>query len=206
MVFAFAFAMPLRRPALRTLLASVLLAWTAFAAPAAFAQEDLTAEQRRAYNQGLDEARKLVADKQWSAAAARLDGLIAERPREAQARFLKGVVQSEEGQRDAAMRTFEALIADYPEIPEPYNNLAVLYAQEGEIENARAMLELAVKTAPNWAVAQENLGDIYVRIAAEHYSRAATLDKTSKSAAAKLQLARQLYGGGAAPGPTAAAR
>jgi len=199
--------MPVCRPALRTLLAFALIACAAFAAPSAHAQEELTPEQRRAYYQGLDDVRKLVAGKQWSAAGDRIDKLLAERPREAQARFLKGVVQSERGERDAAVQTFEGLIADYPEIPEPYNNLAVLYAQRGEIDNARTMLEIAVKTAPNWAVAQENLGDVYARMAAERYSRAVALDKSAKSAATKLQLARQLAGAGAgAAGTTAAAK
>src|SRR5690349_3030510 len=41
---------------------------------------DLTPDQRRAYNDGLAEARKLIADKQWGRAGARLDTLIKERP------------------------------------------------------------------------------------------------------------------------------
>jgi Flp pilus assembly protein TadD len=195
-----------RRPSIGRSLIALLLACTAAATSVASAQDDITPEQRTAYYKGLDEARKLINGKQWTSAAERLDKLLAERPREAQARFLKGVVQTEQGKTEEAMHTFEDLIADYPEIPEPYNNLAVIYAQKGELENARVTLELAVKTAPNWAVAQENLGDIYARIAAEHYGRAVTLDKTSKSAAAKLALARQLATTSAPARPTSAAK
>ena len=50
----------------------------------------------------------------------------------------------------------------------------------------------AVQAAPDWAVAHENLGDVYVRIAAGEYERAAKLDKESKSAGAKLVLARDI--------------
>ena len=153
---------------------------------------DLTPDQRRAYNDGLAEARKLMAEKQWARAGARLDTLIKERPREAQARFLKGVVQTEQGDGEAAIAAFRSLVQDYPEIPEPYNNLAVLYGRKGEIESARLALETAIKTAPNWATARENLGDVYVRLAAEQYDRAVSLDRANKIVATKLKLARDL--------------
>ena len=90
------------------------------------------------------------------------------------------------------MATFRALIEDYPELPEPYNNLAVLYAQRGEYESARVALETAVKAAPDWWVAHENLGDIYARLAAAEYDRAAKLDRHNKTAGAKLALVREI--------------
>jgi Flp pilus assembly protein TadD len=172
-------------------------------APAAFAQDgrELSAEARAQYAKDLKDATTLVRERQFESALPKLESLIAQRPREAQARFLKGVVQSEQGQSTAAIATFQALIEDYPELPEPYNNLAVLYAQKGDYESARVALETALKTAPDWALAHENLGDIHVRLAAMHYDRAATLDKNNKSVAAKLAIARELL----APRPTAAA-
>ncbi len=153
---------------------------------------DLTEEARRHYVQGLKEATALVKDKQYENALAKLDVLLAQRPREPQARFLKGVVQTEDGHIDAAIATFVSLTEDYPELPEPWNNLAVLRAQRGEYESARVALETAVKTAPDWGVAHENLGDVYTRLAAAEYDRAAKLDKGNKTAAAKLVLAREL--------------
>jgi tetratricopeptide (TPR) repeat protein len=99
------------------------------------------------------------------------------------------------------MATLRALIADYPELPEPYNNLAVLHAQKGEYESARLALETAVRTAPDWAVAHENLGDIYARLAAAEYERAAKLDRENRTAPVKLGMARDLLAKGGAPGP-----
>ncbi len=153
---------------------------------------DLSDEARKQYAQGLKDAAALVKDKQYENALAKLDVLLAERPREPQARFLKGMVQTEEGHVEAAIATFASLTEDYPELPEPWNNLAVLRAQKGEYESARVALETAVKSAPDWGVAHENLGDIYARLAAAEYDRAAKLDKGNKSAAAKLTLAREL--------------
>lgn len=153
---------------------------------------DLSETARRTYNQSLKEATELMARKNYPAALAKLDPLIAQRPREPQARFFKGIVQSEQGQVDAAIATFRLLTEDYPELPEPHNNLAVLYAQKGDYELARTELETAIKAAPDWPVAHENLGDVFARLAAEQYLRSQALDKGNKTAPAKLALVRQI--------------
>jgi Flp pilus assembly protein TadD len=153
---------------------------------------ELSEEARKAYAQGLREARDLIKRSDYVGALARLDPLLAERPREAQARFLKGVVQTSLGETAAAIATFRGLTEDYPELPEPYNNLAVLYAQKGDYNGARVALESALAASPDFAVAHENLGDIYVRLAAANYDRAAALDRGNKTAPAKLVLVRQL--------------
>jgi Flp pilus assembly protein TadD len=160
---------------------------------------ELTEEARKHYSAELKEASALIKAREFAQAQAKLDALLAQRPREPQARFLLGIADTEQGKTDAAIAVFRALIEDYPELPEPYNNLAVLYAQRGEYESARVALETATRTAPDWAVAHENLGDIYVRLAAAQYDRAAKLDRDNRSAPAKLVLARELL----APSPAA---
>lgn len=162
------------------------------AEPAAVVPPELSEQARRAYAQGLKEARELIARKDYAAAAARLEALLADRPREPQARFLLGTVQTSRGDVAAAIATYRALTEDYPELPEPWNNLAVLYADKGDYNGALLALEAAVAAAPDWPVAHENLGDLHARIAAVQYERAATLDRTNKTAPAKLALVRQL--------------
>jgi Flp pilus assembly protein TadD len=186
------------RRLLPALLVVLTLAAGATGAPArAQDARELTDEARRQHAQALRVAADLVRDKQYADATAKIDALLRERPREPQARFLKGVIEAEEGRRDAAIATMRGLIDDYPELPEPYNNLAVLYAQKGEYEGARLALETAVRTAPDWAVARENLGDVYARLAAAEYERAAKLDRANKTAPAKLGLVRELLAAGA---------
>ena len=58
-----------------------------------------------------------------------------------------------------------------------------------------------MKARPDYPVAHENLGDIYTRLAGAEYERALALDKTNKSAQAKLTLVRELYA--VAPSTTA---
>ena len=160
---------------------------------------ELSEAARRTYNASLKEATDLVTQKNYAAAIAKLDALIAQRPREPQARFVKGVAETEQGKTEAAIATFRALTQDYPELPEPHNNLAVLHAQKGDYDLAQAELKTAILTAPDWPVAHENLGDVYARLAAGEYARAQSLDKANKSAPAKLALARQIIAPVAAP-------
>jgi tetratricopeptide (TPR) repeat protein len=180
----------------------VLLVFAMSSVPA-FAQDDreIPEEARKQYAEALKEAAALVGNKQYDTAQEKLAALLAKRPREPRARFLKGVVETEQGHADAAMAVFRGLIEDYPELPEPYNNLAVLLAQRGEYESARVALETAIRTAPDWAVPHENLGDIYARLAALEYAQAAKFDKTNKTAPAKLALVRDLLASAAPQKP-----
>jgi tetratricopeptide (TPR) repeat protein len=149
----------------------------------------------------LAEAAQMIRDGQYAPALAKIDGVLAADGKNPQARFLKGVVQSDQGETDAAIASFQGLTEDYPELPEPYNNLAVIWAQQGQYEKARKALELALVTRPDYGVAHENLGDIYARLASLEYDRAVALDKNNKSAQTKLTLVRELFA--VAPSSTA---
>ena len=149
----------------------------------------------------LAEVARLMREGQYAPARAKLDSVLATDAKNPQARFLKGVVQTDEAETDAAIATFQALTEDYPELPEPYNNLAVIWAQRGEYDKARKALELALATRPDYAIAHENLGDIYSRMASAEYDRAIALDKTNRSARTKLALVRELFA--VAPSSTA---
>ena len=135
----------------------------------------------------------MIREGQYASARVKIDAALAANAKNPQARFLRGVVQADQDQADEAVATFQALTEDFPELPEPYNNLAVIWAQRGQYEKARTALESAIASHPDYAIAHENLGDIYSRLAGAEYDRAAALDKTNKSAQAKLVLVRQLY-------------
>ncbi len=126
-------------------------------------------------------------------AIVKADQFIAANPRDPRMRFLKGVVQTEAGRAADAITTFTKLTEDYPELPEPYNNLAVLYAGQSDFDKARTALEAAVRANPNYAIAYENLGDVYARLAAVSYSKAQQLDARNPTVQPKLALVRQLF-------------
>ena len=135
---------------------------------------------------------QLLRSGKLAQALAQADQYLAAKPKDPQMRFLKGVVQSEDGRANDAIETFTRLTEDYPELAEPYNNLAVLHAAGGQLDKARTALEAAVRANPGYAIAHENLGDVYARMATASYGRAQQFDPTSKSLPAKLTLIRQL--------------
>jgi Flp pilus assembly protein TadD len=136
---------------------------------------------------------QLLRSGKHAEALAKADQYIATRPRDPQMRFLKGVVQSDAGRVADAITTFTQLTEEYPELPEPYNNLAVLYAGRSEFDKARVALESAVRANPGYAIAHENLGDVYAKLAAMSYGKAQQLDARNTSVAPKLALVRQLF-------------
>ena len=142
-------------------------------------------------------------------ALAKADAYISGKPRDPQMRFLRGVILTEQAKQADAIAAFTQLTQDYPELPEPYNNLAALYAAQGQFDKARAALEMAVKLNPDYATAHENLGDVYVRLAAESYSRAKQLEAGNTTVPPKLALIRQMFSTSASgdlPPATQAAR
>jgi len=142
----------------------------------------------------VDVATALLRDGRPADAMTRIDTYLGKNPKDARGRFLKGTILAEQQKSDEAIAVFRALTEELPELPEPYNNLGVLYAAKGRYEDARRVLETAVLNHPGYALAHENLGDVYARIAAQSYQRAGKLDPKSATASAKLKLIDQLLG------------
>jgi tetratricopeptide (TPR) repeat protein len=140
---------------------------------------------------------RLLRAGQLAEANAKVDQFLATKPRDAQMRFLKGVILTEQSKPLDAISTFTKLTEDFPELPEPYNNLAVLYASQSQFDKARAALEMAIRTNPSYATAHENLGDVYAKLASQAYSKALQLDNTNTGVQPKLSLIRELFAPGA---------
>ena len=140
----------------------------------------------------LQQVQQLLATNRLPQALTRADEHLAKNPRDAQMRFVRGVILTELKQTQQAREVFQKLTEEFPELPEPYNNLAVIYAGEGRLDNARAALEQAIVAAPNYATAYENLGDIYLQMAADAYQQASKLDPANRQAGAKLSLSREM--------------
>ncbi len=140
----------------------------------------------------LEEVRKLVAAGQGKQALARADLHLVKNPRDAQMRFVRGVILTDLKDTDGARSVFQQLTEDFPELPEPHNNLAVLYAADGQLDRARQSLETALFARPDYATAHENLGDVYLQMAADAYQRASTLQPTNRSLSSKLALTREM--------------
>ena len=149
-----------------------------------------------AHADDIEDASQLFKQGQRSEALAKVNDYLAEKPKDAQARFLKGLILTEQGKTTEAIKIFTALTDDYPDLPEPYNNLAVLYAGQGQYDKAKQLLEMAISTHPSYATAHENLGDIYAKMASQAYDRALQLDHGNTATKTKLAMIQNLFAGG----------
>ena len=153
-----------------------------FACSTAFATVEETAEVSRLHRSGSSMEAVQLADK-----------IIASRPKDAQMRFLKGVVLAESQRAPEAIEVFQGLTEEFPELAEPYNNLAALHAARGDYERARIALEQALRSNPSYATAHENLGDVHGMLASRAYAKALTLDPSNERLPGKLALVRELF-------------
>lgn len=145
----------------------------------------------------LQDISRMMRQGQLPQSLERVDKFLAGKPRDAQGRFLKGLILTEMNRSAEAIQVFAKLSEDYPELPEPYNNLAVLYASQGQYEKARVALESSIRTHPSYATAHENLGDIYAKLASQAYDKALQLDSSNTGAKTKLAMIGELIGGAA---------
>jgi tetratricopeptide (TPR) repeat protein len=153
----------------------------------------------------VQDAAKLLKSGQHQQALERVNKILAAKPKDPQARFLKGLIFAEQGNTKDATEIFLGLTKDYPDLPEPYNNLAVIYASQGQYDKARGALEQSIRTHPSYATAYENLGDVYAKLASQAYDKALQIDSANPAAKNKLALVRDLVGGAGPAKPVAVA-
>ena len=149
-------------------LSCALMAWSAGA------QADLYSDVNRMINSG-----------QWDKAQKEVDQRLQVAPTDPQMRLLLSRIQEAQGQTQAAMDTLQALTQSFPELAEPHNNLAVLLARENRHADALASLQAAVQARPDYAVALENMGDVYAALASQAYAKALQITPQQRRIQAK---------------------
>ena len=165
----------------------------------------LSASVALAHAQSLPDVQRLMKQNQLPQALEKVDQYISSRPKDAQGRFLRGLILTDLGRPTEAIAVFTKLTEDFPELPEPYNNLAVLYAQQKQYDKARNALEMAIRTHPSYSIAHENLGDVYAKLASQAYDKALQLDSSNASTQTKLSMIKELISTSSKPGVKPAA-
>lgn len=102
--------------------------------------------------------------------------------------FIKALILNEANQTDEAIVILEELARSYPKQQAILNNLAVLYIKVNRLNDAEATLQKAISLNPNYAVAHENLGDLYVKMANAAFKQAIVRSKQATPAQQKSQL------------------
>jgi len=155
--------------------------------------------------QSLPDVQRLMKQNQLPQALEKVDQYISSKPKDAQGRFLRGLILTDMGRPAEAITVFTKLTEDFPELPEPYNNLAVLYAQQKQYDKARSALEMAIRTHPSYSIAHENLGDVYAKLASQAYDKALQLDSSNAATQTKLSMIKELISTSSKPGVKPAA-
>ena len=151
-------------------------AWSASTTPTQEAQALWLAGKREQAIQFVEEALKKTPD-------------------EPRLRFALASMLMEQQQLPRAKQLFVALTQDHPDLADPYNNLAVIHAAQGDYEAARQALVRALDLQPDHAQAQENLGDVLLRLSQQAYERALKLALGDDSGLKlKLQRVSQING------------
>jgi len=141
----------------------------------------------------LDQAQTLWLAGHRSEAVAEINAALKRSPEDLKLRFTLGVYSMEMKDLPTALSLFTGLTQDFPDLADPYNNLAVIRASEGDLDQARADLEQALRLQPDHAQAQENLGDVMLRLALRAYQRAEKSQiAPSEGLAAKLEQTQSL--------------
>lgn len=132
---------------------------------------------------------KLLKSKKNTEALKEIDAALQKNPKNIQLRFIRSRILIEQGKLNEAQAVLTEITEKFPELPEPYNNLAVLYATMGKLELARENLEMSLRLAPDNALALQNLGDVYSRLAASKYKKAYQLNPRLRDSDRKAKIA-----------------
>ena len=118
---------------------------------------------------GLEQAKQAMQAGHYAQALKTLESLVKQEPNNYEAWFLFGVAQVHEQQDHQAIEAFKHVIELRPNLAEPHNNLAAVYNNLGDTQAAIRELETALKKRPNYAVAEENLADLHIKLALKYY-------------------------------------
>jgi Flp pilus assembly protein TadD len=155
----------------------------------------------------LGDVRALVTQGDLHAALTRADQAVAQQPRDAQLRFLRGVVLMDLGRDSESLAVFTVLTQEHPDLPDPYNNIGVLQARAGRPEAALAALQEALRCDPGHRTARANLGQVHLMLALKAWDELARSGPLDPALLRKLEAVRAVVTPvAAATNPAAAAR
>ncbi|HEY0104617.1 MAG TPA: sulfotransferase [Rhizomicrobium sp.] len=119
--------------------------------PTAFAAQNQLRQQ-------LQRAEQALRARQFDAAEAICNSVLAANPRQLVALQLLGLAQAQRDDRDAAERTFKRILAINPRAAAVHANLGNLYMMKGDATEAERCYRTAISLSPSQIEAHFNLG------------------------------------------------
>jgi Flp pilus assembly protein TadD len=140
----------------------------------------------------LSELQGLIQRGDLSAAMVRADQAVAAQPRDAQVRFLRGVLLMDMARDVEALEAFTQLTQEHPDLPDPFNNIGLLHARAGRPEAALAAVQQALRCDPSHRIARANLGQVHLMLAVKAWDDLARSGPLEAAVRRKLEAARAL--------------
>jgi len=144
-----------------------------------------------AWSASMPEARALLEQGKDGEAVQMLSQLSAVDSNDYQVWFMLGVAEAHRKNFQEAIKHFKKVAELRPSLAEPHNNLAVIYNEMGDLRAAVKELEVSIELNPEYATAQENIGDLYVKLALESYQKAMIDQDTGPDSNPELKLRYQ---------------
>ncbi len=119
-----------------------------------------------------DQAKQALSLGRMDAASDLLNKQVQSEPRDYQAWFLLGVAEARGKHFHQAIEAFRRVIELRDDLAEPHNNLAVIYNELGDVKAAVSELEQSLQKHPGYAIAEENIADLYIKLALQYYKKA----------------------------------
>jgi Flp pilus assembly protein TadD len=139
-----------------------------------------------------DDVSALLAAGRSVEALQRTEQALLVSPRDAQTRFVHGVVLMELRRDAEAAELFTRIAQEFPELPEPFNNLGLLHARAGRLDAARVALEAALRNDPGHRAARANLAEVHLMLAVASWEQLGTIAPLEPRLARRLQAVREL--------------
>jgi tetratricopeptide (TPR) repeat protein len=136
----------------------------------------------------VPQMQQLITQKRFVDAASTGEQLLEQNPSHSQTRFLTAYAYQMSAQTEQAIRLYQSLIEDNPQLPEPRNNLAMIYLGQGDYDRASQLLVEALNTHSSYAIAYDNLSQVYKGIASEAYRRAVSESSEPSRYTHKIEL------------------
>ncbi len=139
-----------------------------------------------------DEVTALLASRRTAEALVRTEQALLVSPRDAQTRFVHGVVLMELARDPEALEVFTRLAQEFPELPEPMNNIGLLHARNGRLDAARVALESALRNDPGHRPSRANLAEVHLMLAVATWEQLAQASPLEPRLARRLEAVRAL--------------
>ncbi|MEJ2178321.1 MAG: tetratricopeptide repeat protein, partial [Gammaproteobacteria bacterium] len=136
---------------------------------------------------------QLLSSGDYETALSEVETGLNNNPNNLRLMLQKGFILIRLRRLDVAEEYYLDLIERLPENPEPLNNLGVIYQLQKKYDKAIALFDDTITRFPEFGRAYENLGDTYIQVATETYTKGREKTPDDEMLIAKAELGQSFY-------------